>query len=64
MGNNVPANNWASLTRQITVVDLQTILADDVFNRNIGGLNVVLFPGDPNCANNDMGDFPPRGVGR
>ena len=64
MGNNVPTGNQASLTLQITVAQLQTILAADVFDRNVGGLNVVLFPGDPNCANNNMANLPPPPAGR
>ena len=58
MGNNVPNNDPARLTLQITVAELQTILAADVTNHNIGGPNVDLFPGDLNCANNNMGNLP------
>ena len=58
MGNNVPNNHQASLTLQITVAELQNILAADVTNHNIGGPNVDLFPGALNCANNNMGNLP------
>jgi len=64
MGNNVPKDDQESLTLQITVKELQNILAADVFNRGIGQKNVVLFPGDPDCALYNMGDLPLPGVGR
>lgn len=64
MGNNVLNTDAAALTRQITVAQLQNILAADVTNLNIGGPNVDLFPGDPNCLNNNLGNLPPAGGGR
>ena len=63
MGNNVSTNHRARLTLQITVAKLQTILAGDVTTHKIGGPNVDLFPGDPNCANNNMGNLPTPGRG-
>jgi len=61
MGNNVPKNNWASLTRQVTVQKLQNILTKDVndfkLNNNIGQGKVELFPGNNQCSHlfNDLG---------
>lgn len=57
MGNNVQNNNQnLQLTLQITVQQLQGILAVDV---NSIGPNISLFPGDQNCLNNDLGyDLP------
>lgn len=56
MGNNVQNNNQnLQLTLQITVQQLQEILADD--DNNIDGQNIVLFPGNQNCLNNDLGDL-------
>lgn len=59
MGNNVWNFNRESLTLQINVAALQIILTADVTNHQIGGPEVDLFPGDPNCAKNDMGNLPP-----
>lgn len=65
MGNNVRKYNWQSFTRQITVAELQKILTFDVSTyHNIGGPNVDLFPGDPDCAKNNMGNLPSPGPGR
>lgn len=54
MGNNVPKNHLASLTRKVTVQELQNILTDDVnhftLNKNIGQQKVELFPGNTDCS--------------
>ena len=63
MGNNVWNFNRESLTLQITVATLQIFLTADVTNHHIGGPKVDLFPGDPNCANNNMGNLPTPGRG-
>ena len=56
MGNNVQNNNQnLQLTLKITVQQLQEILAVD--DNNIGGQNIVLFPENQNCLNNDLGDL-------
>ena len=61
IGNNVETSHQASLTRKVTVAQLQNILTADVnhfhLNNNIGGHNVVLFH-DHDCQNNDLGQFP------
>ena len=61
IGNNVQTGHQASLTRQVTVAQLQNILTADVnhfhLNNNIGGHNVVLFH-DQDCWNNDLGQLP------
>ena len=54
MGNNVPKDDLASLTRKVTVQELQNILTDDVnhftLNKNIGQQKVELFPGNTDCS--------------
>lgn len=59
MGNNVRNTHQESLTRQVTVAQLETILTADVhyfdLNNNIGEQNVVLFPGNRNCRNDVLG---------
>ena len=61
MGNNVPKDDLASLTRQVTVQELQTILTKDVnyfkLNNNIGLGEVELFPGNNRCSSpfHDLG---------
>lgn len=54
MGNNVPRHHRESLTRQVTVKQLQNILTGDVnhfnLNNNIGQQKVVLFPGNTDCS--------------
>lgn len=65
MGNNVRKYNSQSFTLQITVAELQNILTFEVSTYyHIGGPNVDLFPGDPDCAKNNMGKLPPPGPGR
>ena len=58
MGNNV-LNGNQRLTQQITLVLLQNFLTADVTNQNIGGPNVNLFPGNVNCAANNLAQLPP-----
>ena len=61
MGNNV--QNYQQnlkLTRQITLSELQNILAHDAATLN----NVNLFPGNQDCLNNDLGPLPPPYSGR
>ena len=61
MGNNVQNNlNNLELTLQITVIQLQGILAEDGDALN----NVMLFPGNANCLNDLGRDLPPANVGR
>ena len=63
MGNNVPKDHRASLTRQVTVQELQNILTDDVnhstLNKNIGQQKVELFPGNKDCSSlsNNLGQL-------
>lgn len=65
MGNSVRKYNSQSFTLQITVAELQNILTSEVSTYyHIGGPNVDLFPGDPDCAKNNMGKLPPLGPGR
>ena len=60
IGNN---DKHDSLTQQVTVEDLQTILTDDVnyfkLNKNIGLQKVELFPGNIDCSslNNNLGQL-------
>jgi len=63
IGNNLPNRNQI-LTQQIPVARLQDILEDDVNNRNIGGPNVDLFPGNGACSNviNNLPNLP-QGIG-
>ena len=49
IGNNAQNQN-ERLTLQVTVASLQIILANDVTQRNMGGPNVILFPGNVACA--------------
>ena len=61
MGNNVQNNQHnLQLTLQITVTQLQGILAEDGDALN----NVRLFPKDANCLNDVGRDLPPANVGR
>ncbi|XP_022784291.1 uncharacterized protein LOC111324891 [Stylophora pistillata] len=45
-------------TEQITLNELQNILADDVMHTGLGGPDVSLFPGHVNCANNNLQRLP------
>lgn len=57
IGNNVN-DKLGTLTQQVTVKKLQDILEADVYTLN----NVILFPGDSACAdeNNNVVNVPER----
>jgi len=60
IGNNLQ-NTVQMLTQQISVAQLETFLAADVVNLNIGGPNVNLFPaGNGACSNinNNLPNLP------
>lgn len=60
IGNNLQ-NTVQMLTQQIPVAQLETFLAADVVNLNIGGPNVNLFPaGNGACSNinNNLPNLP------
>ena len=41
---------------RITLAQLQNILREDAARLNVGGQNVNLFPGNPNCVNHNLPD--------
>lgn len=59
IGNNAQIQN-ERLTVQVTVTQLQNILAYDVSHQNIGRQNINLFPGNDACSNsNNNINLPP-----